>query len=128
MGSRRMLLTLGLAAIALAVGAATALAATFQTSTSFGFVQNPDGVLGDVESTGPGACEQGRTVKLFMKRRGDDRLIGSDRSNAGGQWEIDHNLQNGKRYYGKIPRKDLSGPDSCGGYRTTALRFPSGTP
>jgi hypothetical protein len=125
---RRMLLVLAVATAAVVASAGIAWAATFQTSTSFGFVQNPDGVLGDISSAGPSACEQGRRVKLFQKRRGADRLIGSDRSNAGGQWEIDHNLQNGKRYYAKIPRKDLSGPDSCGRYRTSALRFPSGTP
>ena len=125
---RRMLLLLTACAAALAATAAMAWAATFQTTTSFGFVQNPDAVLGDISSSGPSACEQGRTVKLFQKRRGADRRIGSDRSNAGGQWEIDHNLQDGKRYYAKIPPKDLSGRDSCGSYRTSALRFPTGTP
>jgi hypothetical protein len=124
-----MLLVLGLAAALVGATAATALATTHPTSSSFGFGQNPDRAQGQINyNTGPRACRQGRNVKLFLKRRGSDRLIDTDRSDSAGLWEIRHDLRNGKRYYVKIPRKDIGGGDSCASWRSTALRFPSGTP
>jgi hypothetical protein len=123
-------MTLALAtSVASLMIAGTAWATTHPTSSSFGFVQNPDGALGQINfNSGPRACRQGRTVKLFLKRSGSDRLVGSDRSDSAGQWEVDHNLQDGKKYYAKTARKDIGGGDSCASWRSTALRFPSGTP
>jgi hypothetical protein len=125
----RMTVVLAVAAVAALALAAVAFATTHPTSTSFGFAQNPDEALGQINfNTGPQACRQGRKVKLFLKRHGSDRLVGSDRSDSAGQWAIEHNLRDGKKYYAKIPRKDIGGGDRCASYRTTALRFPSGTP
>jgi hypothetical protein len=125
----RIIVVLALAAAAALAVAGVAVAATHPTSTSFGFVRDPDGALGQINyNTGPAACRQGRQVKLFLKRRGSDRTVGSDRSDVAGQWEVDRDLRNGKKYYVKIGRKDLGGRNSCAASRTTALRFPSGTP
>lgn len=53
-----------------------------------------------------GACATNRTVMLFRKRPGADRLLGSDKSNANARWSIPI----GKRltpgsYYAKAPAK-----------------------
>jgi hypothetical protein len=126
---RRIIVVFALAAVAALAMAGVALATTHPTSTSFGFAQNPDEALGQINfNTGPQACRAGRAVKLFLKRHGSDRLVGSDRSDSAGQWAIERNLRDGKKYYAKIPGKEISGGDRCASHRTTALRFPSGTP
>jgi hypothetical protein len=126
---RRIPVVLVATAVAALALAAIAYATTYPTSSSFGFAQNPDEALGQINfNSGPQACRQGRKVKLFLKRHGSDNLVGSDRSDSAGQWAIERNLRDGKKYYAKITRKDISGGDKCASYRTTALRFPSGTP
>jgi hypothetical protein len=124
-----MLFVLGLTAVLVLAAAGTALATTYPTSSSFGFVQNPDAALGQINyNSGPNACRNGRKVKLFRKRDGRDPLIASDLSDVAGQWEIDHNLRNGRRYYIRIPSKTYGYPrNTCAAYRSSALRFPSGT-
>lgn len=42
---------------------------------------------GKLSSSGA-ACASGRTVRLFREKSGPDQLLGSDRSNAGGEWSI----------------------------------------
>jgi hypothetical protein len=124
-----MIVVLALAVVGALAVAGVAWATTHPTSSSFGFAQNPDEALGQINfNTGPQACRQDRKVKLFQKRHGSDRLVGSDRSDTAGQWAIERNLRDGKKYYARIPRKEISGGDKCASYRTTALRFPSGTP
>lgn len=51
-------------------------------------------------------CTTSRTVKLFRKKPGPDKLLGTDASNANGKWSIPI----GKRltpgsYYAKAPAK-----------------------
>jgi hypothetical protein len=124
-----MLLIAAMTVVLAVAAAGVAWAATYATSTSFGFVQNPDAALGQINyNTGPDACRQGRRVKLFRKRHGRDPRIGADGSDSTGQWKIDHNLRNGKRYYVKIPSKKFGYGNTCESYRSSALRFPSGTP
>ena len=126
---RRMIAVLTAAAVSVLAIAGTAWATTHPTSTSFGFAQNPDTALGQINfNTGPRACRQGRHVKLFLKRHGSDRRVGSDSSDSAGQWEIERDLRDGKKYYAKIPGKDIGGGDKCASHRTTPLQFPNGTP
>lgn len=52
------------------------------------------------------SCTTNRTVKLFRKKPGADKLLGTDSSNAAGKWSIPL----GKRltpgsYYAKAPAK-----------------------
>ena len=106
----RIIAVLAASAVAALVVAGTAWATTHPTSTSFGFAQNPDTALGQINfNTGPQACRQGRHVKLFLKRHGSDRRVRSDGSDSAGQWEIERNLRNGRKYYAKIPAKDIGG-------------------
>lgn len=53
-----------------------------------------------------GSCTTNRAVKLFRKKPGPDKLLGTDTSNASGKWSIPI----GKRltpgsYYAKAPAK-----------------------
>ncbi len=53
------------------------------------------------------ACATNRTVKLFRKRSGRDRLLGTDKSNAKTRWSIPigKKLKSGASYYAKAPTK-----------------------
>lgn len=51
------------------------------------------------------ACETGRTVKLFRKKAGADRLLGSDRSSPAGKWSVRIKLRSGASYYAKAAAK-----------------------
>ena len=58
------------------------------------------------------SCTANRTVKLFRKKPGPDKLLGTDTSNAGGKWSIPI----GKRltpgsYYAKAPAKGSCSSD-----------------
>jgi hypothetical protein len=51
-----------------------------------------------------GNCTTNRTVKLFRKKPGRDRPLGTDRSNARGKWSIPiGKLHSGAAYYAKAP-------------------------
>lgn len=50
------------------------------------------------------ACAANRTVKLFRKKPGADKLLGTDRSNAKAKWSIPIRLSPGS-YYAKAPAK-----------------------
>jgi len=62
-----------------------------------------------------GACTTNRTVKLFRKQAGPDKLLGTDRSNAKAKWSIPIRLKPGS-YYAKAPAKG-----SCGSGKSRAL-------
>jgi hypothetical protein len=63
-----------------------------------------------------GACTKRRTVKLFRKRPGPDRLLGVDKSSAKGRWSIPigNRLPSGASYYAKAPAKGKCKPDKSG--------------
>ena len=52
------------------------------------------------------ACARGRKVKLYRKKRGPDKLLGTDKSNAKAKWSIPlgKKLTRGS-YYAKAPAK-----------------------
>lgn len=50
-------------------------------------------------------CVANRTVKLFRKKPGPDKLLGTDKSNAKSKWSIRINLKSGASYYAKAPAK-----------------------
>ena len=55
-----------------------------------------------------GACATNRTVKLFRKKPGRDKLLGTDRSNAKAKWAIPigkKRLKSGASFYAKAPAK-----------------------
>jgi hypothetical protein len=55
------------------------------------------------------ACTSNRTVKLFRKKAGADKLLGTDRSNAKAKWSIPIRLKPGS-YYAKAPAKGSCKP------------------
>jgi hypothetical protein len=52
-----------------------------------------------------GACATNRTVKLFRKKAGPDKQLGTDKSNAKAKWSIRIRLKSGAAYYAKAPAK-----------------------
>jgi hypothetical protein len=58
------------------------------------------------------ACATGRTVKLFRKKAGADKLLGTDKSNAKAKWSIPigKRLTSGASYYAKAPAKGKCKP------------------
>lgn len=55
--------------------------------------------------SGRSSCVSGRTVKLFRKKAGPDRALGTDGSNAKGKWAIPIRLRSGASYYAKAIAK-----------------------
>lgn len=51
------------------------------------------------------ACRANRKVKLFRKKPGRDRLLGTDKTNAKAKWSIRIRLKSGAAYYVKAPAK-----------------------
>ena len=105
--------------------AGQAEARTFSTTSSFGFFSgSPDAFLGQVASNS-NRCRSARLVKVFRERGRNDRLVGRDRANATGQWEI--NLANvpTARYYALIPKKKFGpgGRNVCRQYKSSTLTF-----
>ncbi|MEK6278549.1 MAG: hypothetical protein AABM29_11120 [Actinomycetota bacterium] len=51
-----------------------------------------------------GFCEDGRRVKLFKQRFGEDKMLGKDRTADNGHWKVavEKNLSSGV-YYAKAP-------------------------
>lgn len=50
-------------------------------------------------------CATNRTVKLFRKAPGPDKLLGTAKSNAKTKWSIRIKLKSGSSYYAKAPAK-----------------------
>jgi len=51
------------------------------------------------------ACTTNRTVKLFRKKSGPDRLLGTDKSNAQAKWSIPLGKLSRGSYYAKASAK-----------------------
>lgn len=69
--------------------------------------------------SGRSSCATDRKVKLFRKKRGPDKLLGTDRSNAKGKWSIPiGKLTSGASYYAKAPAKG-----SCRAGKSKVLRI-----
>ena len=51
------------------------------------------------------ACEIHRKVKLFKQRHGADKLLGTDKTNHRGKWEIDVQPLKSGAYYAKVVRR-----------------------
>lgn len=51
------------------------------------------------------ACATNRTVKLFRKKSGPDKLLGTDQSNAKAKWSIPLGRLTPGSYYAKAPAK-----------------------
>jgi hypothetical protein len=125
-GMTMVLLTLALAAVALALlaPAADARQGRYPTSSSFGYYAGNavvfDAFLGQVSSSEP-ACTRGRKATVFRKREGRDPRVGSDRASSTGQWIVEKRRVRRGRYYLKIKAKRLSARHKCRAYRSSTL-------
>jgi len=109
--------TTKVAATALAIaslGVATVAEAQNQTRTRVSISAERNGFEGDVSSRRD-SCVEGRRVTLFQDRRGDDRRIGSDRSNDDGEWSIRTRREG--RFYVRV-----SETRRCGSARSRTVR------
>ena len=50
------------------------------------------------------ACERHRKVKLYKQRHGPDKLLGKDKTNRHGKWEVKDRLRPGF-FYAKVVRR-----------------------
>jgi len=103
MAARRSVVLLVVAFIAALLPAASATASGYSTKIIVSLkVPAFHGKLKSSKS----ACAAGRTVKLFRKKSGPDKLLGTDRSNAKTKWSIPlgNRLTSGS-YYAKAPAK-----------------------
>lgn len=66
---------------------------------------------GKLKSSKP-SCAKQRTVKLYRKRSGPDRLLGTDKSSARAKWSIPigNKLPSGASYYAKAAGKGKCKP------------------
>jgi len=90
--------------LALGVLAASALAASSHTyPTHLRLSARAPAFHGKVESSSP-ACIAHRGVKMLKKTNGHDKLLGVDRSDSDGEWQIPHpNISSGIFYARVLP-------------------------
>ena len=102
MGARFSVLLVAAVAI-VALSAASAAGASYSTKVVVS-LKTP-AFHGSLKSS-KGSCTTNRTVKLFRKKSGPDKLLGTDTSNASGKWSIPigKKLTSGS-YYAKAPAK-----------------------
>lgn len=69
-------------------------------------------------------CRSGRLVRVYKKRPGPDKKVGSDLTNTNGRWVVDKRHANG-RYYAKVRGTDIGGyygqADKCGATRSRTI-------
>jgi len=94
---------LAIATVAVALSAGPAAAASYGTTVVVS-LKTP-AFHGKLKSS-RSSCVGDRTVKLFRKKAGPDRLLGTDRSNSKGKWSVPiGKLQSGASYYAKATAK-----------------------
>ena len=60
--------------------------------------------------SGKSACVKSRTVNLFRKKPGPDKLMGTDTSNAKAKWSIPIGKRQTGSFYAKAPAKGRCKP------------------
>jgi hypothetical protein len=96
------------AVVALLVASATAVSAhnaSFDSTVSIDY-DRPN-FVGKVSSERD-RCERNRTVSVFKKREGSDRLIGTDETNDNGSYSITKAGARG-RFYAQVAREIFGG-------------------
>src|ERR1700759_2705091 len=93
-----------LAALATALFSAGALASgTHDYATHLRLSAKAPAFHGNVKSSAD-VCRQHRLVRMFKKKDGKDKLLGTDRSEDNGDWKVSHpNLASGI-YYARVTK------------------------
>jgi len=117
-------LTLALLALSIPLSLmGSAQAAVIPSEVTIKFKEGPTLFKGKVTSDLP-ECREGRLVTVFKVRKGPDKTVGSDLTNARGKWKVDVNHANG-RYYAKVKRSQLGGyyggGDTCAKARSDTI-------
>lgn len=74
---------------------------------------------GVIESNGQ--CVEGRIVKVLKKKKGRDKIIGGNSTDADGFFSVpEPNVRPGI-YYAKVRRYDAPGGQACGGDRSNKI-------
>jgi hypothetical protein len=102
-------ITLLLALFATAAMAAPAHATKYRSNVKILVaVMDADVTFFDGKVTSPKpACVEGRKVRLYLKRDGDDKLIGIDRATDEGFWNIRSPDAGAGTYYARVKRKTV---------------------
>jgi hypothetical protein len=103
---RRLAVAACAALAGVAIAAIPALATqTVKIDSKVTISNNAPAFHGRVKSSNS-ACEQQRKVKLFKKRSGADKLLGKDKTNNHGKWEIVVQPLKSGAYYAKVVRRE----------------------
>jgi hypothetical protein len=103
--SRRLMALACLALGATALIAVPALATqTVKIDSKVTISSKAPAFHGKVKSSNQ-ACEIHRTVKLYKQRNGADKLLGKDKTNHDGKWEIELEPLKSGAYYAKVKRR-----------------------
>ena len=100
----------------LAVGTASAAAPYLTKVTLSRFLPTWHGKVlssGDLLH-GVRSCERKRLVKVYKRREGKDRLIGTDTSNRAGRWAVPDEPTKGI-YYAKVTERRPGDKPACAG-------------
>jgi len=116
----------------MAIGAGPAAAGTaleyptFPTSESIGAGSSGKGKVAGTIDSPQADCVPDRKVKLYRKRNGDKKKLGSDKTDADGKWKVKlSNLKNGKYFY-EVKDTDLAPAETgetrvCLGFKSDKL-------
>jgi hypothetical protein len=98
------------AVIALGAGIAAGHDRRFDSETDFGHginITTGAHIFHGTVSSERDACEPKRKVTVLRKKPGDDRAIGSDKSNATGAWEVEVAAAKDGDYYARVKRRNI---------------------
>ena len=102
---RRLAIAACVALAGAAIAAIPALGAIVKIDSKVTISNNAPAFHGRVKSSNT-ACEQQRKVKLFKQRSGADKLLGKDKTNHHGKWEIVVQPLKSGAYYAKVVRRE----------------------
>ena len=103
--ARRRVLIPGLGLAVAAAVAVPAIAGVTEHETQL-FLANSAPAFHGIVHSDVAFCENHRRVRMFRQRPGDDRLLGTDRSDNEGRWEVDHPSLRSGAYYARVARKE----------------------
>ena len=111
----QLILVVGLVIAGILIAGSAFAASPYQTKvtvsadapTWHGDVKSSGGLLHGVRS-----CERKRLVKMYKRRDGKDRLIGTDLSNRAGRWYIPDEPTKGI-YYAKVAGRRAKDKPAC---------------
>jgi hypothetical protein len=111
----QLILVVGLVVAGMLIVGPASAAAPYQTKvtasgdapTWHGDVKSSGGLLHGIRS-----CERKRLVKMYKRRDGKDRLIGTDLSNRAGRWYVPDEPTRGI-YYAKVAGRRAKDKPAC---------------